>query len=161
MSETPAAPAAQPAVAPAGTPTAPEAPAQETDWKAEAKKWEARAKENFEAATKLAAIEESQKTEAQKAADKIAALEAENAGFKKRDQVAAWAKEIVKGSPIPADALRGDTEADLKAHFEQLKSLIPAGTPKKGALGPYVPSEGQQPNQPLAGGDWLRESTKH
>ena len=46
-----------------------ETPAQETDWQAEARKWEKRAKENKSAADKLAEIEESKKTEIQKAAE--------------------------------------------------------------------------------------------
>jgi hypothetical protein len=62
-----------------------EAPAQaqtdeqkpEIDWKAKAREWERRAKENKSAADKLAEIEEANKSEVQRAADKVAALEAE------------------------------------------------------------------------------------
>lgn len=55
---------------------APEAPkVDETDWKAEARKWEDRAKANKEAADRLASIEEASKSEAQKAADRAAAAE--------------------------------------------------------------------------------------
>ena len=55
---------------------APEAPAQETDWKAEARKWEQRAKENKGAADKLAQIEEANKTDLEKAQDRAAKAEA-------------------------------------------------------------------------------------
>ena len=47
----------------------------ETDWKAEARKWEQRAKENTTAAKKLAEIEEASKTAEQKAAERLAAAE--------------------------------------------------------------------------------------
>ncbi len=49
----------------------------EVDWKARAREWEKRAKANAEAAAKLAELEESQKSEAQKLADaKVAADQA-------------------------------------------------------------------------------------
>jgi hypothetical protein len=78
------------ATEPAAATAAPEVKAAkpETDWKAEARKWETRAKENSTAATKLAEIEEAKKTNEQKleeratAAEKLAAdksLEAERA----------------------------------------------------------------------------------
>lgn len=58
------------------TPEAPPAQAKpETDWKAEARKHEQRAKDNAAAAAELAALKESQKTEAQKLADRAAAAE--------------------------------------------------------------------------------------
>ena len=43
-----------------------------TDWKAESRKWEKRAKENDEARKELDAIREAQKSDAEKAADKLA-----------------------------------------------------------------------------------------
>lgn len=47
-----------------------------TDWKAEARKWEARAKANSTAAAKLAKLEEANKTELEKATEKASASEA-------------------------------------------------------------------------------------
>lgn len=76
-------------------------------------------------ADQLQVLEDAQKTEAQKAADALAAAQAELTAYKQREQVANWADEIVKGSHIPASALRGTTEEELRGHFEQLKSLIP------------------------------------
>jgi hypothetical protein len=69
---------------PATDPPTPADPAPEPkDWQAEAERWkrqsrenETRAKSNAEAAKKLAQIEEDQKTEAEKAADRVAAAEA-------------------------------------------------------------------------------------
>lgn len=74
---TPAAPVAPVPTAPAAQPTPPAdpAPAKETDWVAEARKWEARAKENSDAAKKLAAIEEANKSELEKANDRAAKAE--------------------------------------------------------------------------------------
>lgn len=47
----------------------------ETDWKAEARKWETRAKENSTAATRLAEIEEAKKTNEQKLEERATAAE--------------------------------------------------------------------------------------
>ena len=60
--------------------TSGEGPAQEPaddsiDWKAEARKWESRAKDNKSAADRLAAIEEANKSEAQRAAERLATAE--------------------------------------------------------------------------------------
>lgn len=46
-----------------------------TDWKAEARKWEQRAKENRSAADELATIRDAQKSESEKAAERLAAAE--------------------------------------------------------------------------------------
>lgn len=64
---------------------APEQPAQdaeqpqpkvdEVDWKAKAREWERRAKDNKTAADELAQIKESQKSEAEKAAERLSAAE--------------------------------------------------------------------------------------
>jgi hypothetical protein len=97
----PTPPAAQPA-APADP-----APAQETDWKAMARKWEANAKENSEAAKKLAAIEEANKTEAEKLADRATKAEARAAEAERK------AFAATKG--IPASLIHGTTEAEWEA----------------------------------------------
>lgn len=71
MSETPP---ETPAQEPQGNPT-PEPESAETDWKAEARKWEQRAKENKTAAERLAEIEEANKSEVEKAAERAKAAE--------------------------------------------------------------------------------------
>jgi hypothetical protein len=124
------APAQQEPQAPATPPTSPAAPeaapAQakpETDWKAEARKHEARAKENAAAAAELAALKESQKTEAQRLADRATAAE------KERDEARLEALRVKVGAtkqlpPKVIDLLKGDTEAELLAHAEELAALF-------------------------------------
>jgi len=94
-------------------------------------------------AAELDQIKESQKSEMQKLTDQIAALAAERDGFKsevdgykKREQVQAWATEITKDSPIPASALRGSTREELQEHFEQLSALIPVESKPKPKAAP-------------------------
>jgi len=76
-------------------------------------------------ASKLDELEQSSKTELQKALDKAAAVEAELSAYKSKEQVSSWASEITKDSDIPAAVLRGSTKEELEQHFEQLKSLAP------------------------------------
>lgn len=130
-------------------------PAKETDWKAEARKWEARAKANKDAQGALAAYEEAQKTEAEKAAERLAQLEAENLAFKQAEQVRKWTAEVAETAGVPAALLRGSSLEELQAHAETLKPFVtkpeteepqqqasfPAGTTPKSASG--VPLEQQ------------------
>jgi hypothetical protein len=97
---------------------------------------------------------ESQKTEqerilarAEAAEAKAAALEAaEQARVEKAQlaqQVADWKTKIAadpKFAGVPASALRGSTEEELREHAAELKALIPEVDARRGA---YVPSEGR------------------
>lgn len=131
--DTPA-PVAEPAAE--QTPAAPPvsaAPAQakpETDWKAEARKHEARAKENAAAAAKLAALEEAGKSEAEKLTQRAAAAEAERDTA--RQELLRSRTALAKGLPADlADRLRGNTEEEMAEDADRLLALI--GKPKAAA----------------------------
>lgn len=122
-------------------------PAQEgTDWKSEARKWEERAKANKEAAARLAELEEAQKTEEQKTAERLAALEAENEKYKQAEQVARWKKEVSAETEVPADLLAGSTLEEIQAHADRLKPHLaqPSNTPAPAV----VSTVGNQPAPP-------------
>jgi hypothetical protein len=69
-------PAGQAATPPAGQGNQdPPKPPAETDWKSEAQKWEKRAKDNADAAKRLADIEEANKTEEQRRSEALAAAQ--------------------------------------------------------------------------------------
>lgn len=98
----------------------------ETDWKAQARKWEARAKEaqaDRELAAKWREYESSQKSEHEKLAEELAkanAIANEATSKLTRYEVAAE-----KGIPAEAiDLLTGNTKEDLEAAAEKLLSLI-------------------------------------
>lgn len=98
----------------------------ETDWKKEARKWEARAKEAQafkDAADKWREYEQSQKSEHEKLAERLAAAEAtasEAVAKLTRYEVAAQ-----KGIPAEAlDLLQGSDRDALEAAAEKLLSLI-------------------------------------
>lgn len=129
--------------------------AAETDWKAEARKWESRAKENLRnaranegAAQRLAELEESQKTEAQKAQERLEAAEKRAAELESK----ATRAEVAAAKGVPASLLTGNTVEELEASAdaliafkgEQAKSLI-------------VPDQGKTPKvTPENADDWLR-----
>lgn len=116
---------------------APEPKTDEVDWKAEARKWEQRAKDNKAAADRLAELEQTQMTEAEKvearvraAEDKAAALEAANA----RKDVA-----IEYGlSKDDAALLEGVTDADT---MRRIAERLAADMKRNN----YVPDEGATP----------------
>ena len=103
--------------------TSQETAPKETDWKAEARKWESRAKESFaaaksneDAAKRLVEIEEAQKTEAQKQQEALEKAQKELAELtvaKTRAEVAA-----VKG--VPVGLLSGSTQEELEASADAL-----------------------------------------
>ena len=76
-------------------------------------------------ATQFEQIEQSTKTDLQKALERADEAEKKAAAFEQREQVSKWAAEITKDSQIPASALRGNTREELEAHFKDLEALIP------------------------------------
>lgn len=133
---------------------------QETDWKAEARKWEQRAKENKSAAEKLAELEEASKSAEQKQSEELAALKAKVSDFETRDQIAAWKTEITSGSHISPALLRGSTREELETHFKELQAAIPASTEQAAVQRFTIPSEGNSPALAL-NGDGLEQALKN
>lgn len=132
----------------------PEAPenTQETDWKAEARKWESRAKENLAAAKandaaarRLAEIEEAQKTEADKAAERLAAAEKRAAELELRSIRA----EVAAAKGVPANLLSGSTQEELEAAADALIAFRGEQEPSR----LHVPNEGKQPVMALNSDD--------
>lgn len=153
---TPPEPASQPPAPPATpAPPAPAAQPAETDWKAEARKWEKLAKENKGAAEKLTALEESQKSEAQKLADR--ATKAEETAATAKAEALRW-RIAAKNGISDEDAeifLTGTSEDALTKQAERLVAL--RGTTQQppaagGAPGQRTPVEalrpGAMPNPP-------------
>jgi len=110
-----------------------------------AREWEKRAKENATAATELAKIQDAQKTEAERAADRIAKAEAEAATVPEK-VAAALRAHLVTLHQIPAD--RAElylTATDPDLLLRQVTGLV-ADQPRKGN---QVRREGVTPPPPL------------
>lgn len=130
-----------------GNETTPETPAQETpakdetqepakaetDWQAEARKWERRAKDNKSAADELAKVRENQMTEAEKAEARVKTAEE-----RVRDLEAANARKDVaiehRLDPDDAELLNDLTDVDA---MRRLASRLQAAA--NDAAGPHSP----------------------
>ncbi|MBE6483667.1 MAG: hypothetical protein E7Z96_02635 [Actinomycetaceae bacterium] len=115
---------------PANTPSPSQAAAQQssqdtTDWKAEARKWEARAKANSDAADRLKKLEDEQKTEVQRQADALAAAQAAEKALQAKVAVFEAAARL----GVPADLLAGPQDDDLDAYAEKLSQWKAKQTP--------------------------------
>ena len=158
MSETSEAVNTEPAT-PQATPN--DVPAQETDWQAEARKWEKRAKENKSAADKLAEIEESKKTEIQKAMERAEQAE-QRINELEREKTRL---SVIASHGIPEDyqdLIKGDSEEDLAASAEKVKSLIESAAQRQGAeqASYVIPAEGGSPASLPLNGDGIEASLK-
>lgn len=121
--------------------------AKETDWKAEARKWESRAKENSTAAQRLAEIEEANKTEAQKAVERAEKAEKALAEREAAEELAKAREDVAKAAGVPASILRGASKDELEAHAAELKPHFTA------SKGPVIPGQGNSPTRAAAGSD--------
>lgn len=98
---------------------------------------------------------EASKTEAQKAADRLAALESQVTEYETREQIAAWKAEVAEATNVPASALAGSTKEEIEAHAAILQPLIaqPEATHRP------IPGEGRSSAIPL-NGDGLEVALK-
>lgn len=98
----------------------PEDEPREPDWKAEARKWERRAKENVEKARAYDEMEEAGKSELQKAQE-----EARKAQDRLKEYEAAAARDkaaaaVAKECGVPASLVFGADEDEMRANAEAL-----------------------------------------
>ena len=117
----------------------------ETDWKAEARKWEARAKDNLasarvneDAAKRLAELEDAQKTEAQKQQEALEKAQRELAEL----TVAKTRAEVAAAKGVPAELLTGSTQEELEARADDLIAWRGEPAPQK----LIIPNEGKSPS---------------
>lgn len=82
-------------------------------------------------AEKYDKAEQESLTEVQREKQAREAAEAELTKYRTKEQVGKWADEIVKGSDVPASALRGSTREELAEHFEVLKGLVTKAAPPR------------------------------
>lgn len=129
-----------------------------TDWKAEARKWEQRAKENSAAAKRLAEIEEAQKSEAEKVAERLAKAEQAAAEAEAR----ALRREIAlehKLSKDDAALLDAVTDEDaMRRLAERLAQQAAEQASHISTNGAYVPAEGKIP--PALNSNQLEQSLR-
>lgn len=90
---------------------------QETDWKAEARKWEARAKKSAAAELELEALKQAQMTEQEKATKRAEDAERQLAELQAENQRLADADELASKTGVPANLLRFCTDRESMEAF--------------------------------------------
>lgn len=117
-----------------------------TDWKSEARKWESRAKQNADAAKKLAELEDAHKSADEKAAERQAAAEKRAAEAEAR----ALRREVaLEHSLNREDAALLDAISDEQAMNALAKRLAAAQVESKRKSNTnYVPGEGNNQTPP-------------
>lgn len=136
----PAAPAA-PAATPAPTPAPPTDPPKETDWKAEARKWEERAKENKKALDdakpkldewdRLRAASQTELEKAQELAAQTAKERDDAATTLAQERSERLRLKVALDKSLPATLaarLQGTTEEEMAADADALLALLPKGS---------------------------------
>ena len=117
---------------------------------AESRKWEARAKENKDAAKRLAELEDASKTDAEKLADaqkRAEEAEAKVADYERRAERAGIVAEVAAERGVDAEWLgrmSGDTREEVEANADFIAQKL-AGKP----IYPSVTDNGQKKTPPI------------
>lgn len=125
--------------APEGAGAAAGADAGGTDWKAEARKWEARAKENKAKADKWDEREAADKSELERMAERAQEAERQVEAYRHAEEKRAWAKDVSEETHVPASVLRGETLEEIREHA---RAILGSGLSSYG----IVPDRGESGN---------------
>lgn len=118
----------------------------ETDWKAEARKWEARAKKSAQAEAELEALKQSQMTEQEKERARADKAEQELAMLRAENQRLADAAEISARDGIPQSLLNFCADREAMERFaKEYKSAQPAIPAAAATTGARISSDGKKP----------------
>ena len=90
-------------------------PQPETDWKAEARKWERRSKENAEKARAYDELQEQSKTELQRAREQAAAYKKQVDDMNAKAETDAARAKVARETGVPAELIAGDDEDSMRA----------------------------------------------
>lgn len=114
--------------------------------KRQSREFEARTAELSDKAAKWDEWQEQNKTDLQKAEERVAALERQVSEYTQRETRNTWLTEVADELGIPRDALScvsGSTKEEISANAERLKPFISA---QKENPAPYVGSDGFAPS---------------
>lgn len=135
----------------------------DTDWKAEARKWESRAKQshaaakaNEDAAKRLADLEDSQKTEAQKLQEERDKAQKDLAD----ERTARIRAEVANSKGIPAKLLSGTTQEELEAQADELIRWRGEQATVDVAQEYSIPAAGRRPEVLALNGDGIESALK-
>ncbi|MDY2626154.1 MAG: hypothetical protein SOV74_07565 [Coriobacteriales bacterium] len=122
-----------------------EEPAEpETDWKAEARKWERRSKENAEKAKAYDELQEQSKTELQKAREQAAAYKRQVDDLNAKAEADAARAKVARDTGVPAELIAGDDEDSMRQFAEAVaKWGKPSSAPRTRRPGSFANDAGE------------------
>lgn len=113
----------------------------ETDWKAEARKWEKRAKENSEAAAELAKLKAASMSDAEKMEARATAAEQELAQLKAEREFETAVREVAAKSGVAESILRHCADRDAMEALAAELASQPTRVAPTGAASRLVVSQ--------------------
>lgn len=90
----------------------------ETDWKAEARKWERRSKENADKARAYDELQEQSKTELQRAQEQADSYKRQVDELNAKAERDAARAKVAKDTGVPAELISGEDEESMRAFAE-------------------------------------------
>ena len=117
-------------------------PAKETDWKAEARKWEERAKSNKAALDSLTSEHDSAVARLTDLESVNSELSSKVSAFESEKEHAQLVAKVAEAVGVDSKALRGSTEEELTEHAEYLKGILDSRP-----SAPVIPSQAMRPDQ--------------
>ncbi len=129
-----------------------------TDWKAEARKWEARAKANKDKADELDALKEAQMTESEKLQKELEKAKQENSALKQEKERSTWISEVSQDTGLSVAQLKAIAAESKEELAEKAQLFVQEEKTEKKI--PVVLGDGQhakhEPSQ--TANDWLRST---
>lgn len=117
--------------------------ADTTDWKAMARKWEARSKENADKARSYDELQEQSKTELQRAQEQAAAYKRQVDELSAKAKRDATRAKVAKDTGVPAELISGDDEESMRAFAEAVaKWGKPSSAPRTRKPGSFSADAG-------------------
>lgn len=123
-------------------------PADGVDWRAMARKWEKRAKENADARKRLDEVTDASKTELDRMRESVQALQAEN----ESNRLRAMKADVASQTGVPAELLSATTEEDLADQAEAIMEFVKAKSEAETATRPAPKPAPAKPKEKLRSG---------
>lgn len=110
------------------------------DWKAIARMWEARSKENAEKAKAYDELQERSKTDLEKAQEKAAGYKRQLDALSAKVELDGTRAKVSKATGVPAELIAGDDEESMTAFAQAVARFAkPPSAPKGARPGAFAP----------------------
>lgn len=118
-------------------------PSDAVDWKAQARKWEERAKANYDKAKAYDEAEEARKSDLQKALEESERLKEELDGVRRKAELDAIRARVAKEAGVPESLVTGDDEESMAEFAKAVAAFAkPDPAPKTPATGKFASDGG-------------------